>query len=112
VLAASLSAQQPAFDVASVKPSTAPANGWRFPPSGFSANEDLYWIIAAALEVEPRLTAIKIVSPPDQLKRILATRFEIEAKGEGNQRAMLRTLLAERFGLRTHSEIRQTPMYH
>jgi uncharacterized protein (TIGR03435 family) len=42
---------------------------------------------------------------------LLRTKFDINAVGEGDSQAMLRTLLAERFQLRTHTEIQEVPIY-
>ena len=106
-------AQQPAFEVASVRPSNGPAGGWQFPPSGgFTAQGvDLYTLVVTAFEIPLPLMKVKLVWPPEALKRILTTRFDIQAKGQGDQRALLRTLLVERFGLRSHTETRQMPVY-
>jgi len=107
-----LIAQQPAFDVASIKPSKTSDGRRQFLPSGFTAiGTEVYWLIVDAYEVDPIQARLKIIWPPELLKRILITPFDIQAKGEGDQRAMLRTLLAERFGLRAHTETRQVPIY-
>lgn len=101
---------QEQFEVASVKPSTLPGSGWGFTPSGFHANTEVYWVIAAAFEVPVGLAGVKIVYPR-RIEPVLFARFEIEARGEGNRPAMLRELLRERFGLRAGWETRQIPVF-
>ena len=110
-----LTGQRPTFDVASIKPSKIPDGRTQFLPSGFTAiGTDLYWIVVEAYGVKRIEARLKIPWPPERLKQILITPFDIQAKGEGGeaaQRAMLRTLLAERFGLKAHTETRQVPIY-
>jgi len=112
-LAIGLSAQEPAFEVASVKPSKATSGGFsRFYPPGavefFSTRLDQ--IIARAYGVELSQQRVRFVGGPEPLLR---SRFDLQAKGDpaNDSRAMLRTLLKERFGLRVHTEVRQVPLY-
>lgn len=106
-----LGAQQPAFDVASVKPSGSPGDGWRLSTPGAVSIKGvtLDFIITLAYEVPLSFQRVKFVW--SGYERILNMPFDIQAKGTGDPRAMLRTLLADRFGLRAHREIRQTPVY-
>ena len=104
--------QHSSFDVASVKPTNAPDGGWALSPSGevrFNSIP-LHRIIAVAYGVPLNVARVKFVGGSP---KILASSFTVHAKGSpGNdQLEMLRTLLAERFQLRTHTEIRQLPIY-
>jgi uncharacterized protein (TIGR03435 family) len=109
-----LSAQQPPqFDVASVKPNKSADNrvmigmqpGGRFTATNVSARQ----LITNAYRVQP----FQIVGGPSWIE---TDRFDIAAKGAGDvppdqMQAMLRGLLAERFGLVAHSESRDMPIY-
>jgi len=116
------------FEVASVKPALSPAElgrlaaqsggpppmprfGIQTQPGGrFSAGTStLKALIAEAFEVRD----YQIEGGPAWLT---TDYFEITANAgadatPGDVKAMLRTLLAERFGLRTHRDTRQAPMY-
>jgi len=106
----------PAFDVASVKPSDGAAgDGWAFNGRGgrfTAANVPLVHIIALAYGIPVQAQRFRIVGDNGLLSR----RFEIDARmtdglssAEISQR--VKSLLAERFALRAHSEVRQGPVY-
>ena len=110
-----------AFDVASVKPSNPnpdPANplsqiALMLPQPGgrlTATNTPLRMLIMAAFELkqEAQLTG----GPPD----LLAAKYDITAKAPvafiGKELPqLLRTLLADRFKLKTHTETRELPLY-
>jgi uncharacterized protein (TIGR03435 family) len=117
-------AMQPsvAFDVASVKASPPPrpnplglptAPSMEFVPGGFAASQaTLRDLIRRAYD----LPDVRVSGGPDW---IAVDRFEIAAKAElggpddvAAGRAMLRSLLADRFGLRAHTETRQLPVFY
>ena len=124
------SAQAPSdarrFEVASVKPSLSPYEQGRLAGQGqpvpalrfgiqtqpggrFLAGSSLKQLIAEAFEVKD----FQIEGGPVWLA---ADYFEITANAGADAtpadvKAMLRTLLAERFGLRTRNETRQAPVY-
>jgi uncharacterized protein (TIGR03435 family) len=111
------SAQAPApagasFDVASVKPNKEGGpSSVRVTPGGTLSvtNNNLRNIIRNAWNI----TNDQIVGGPDWID---SERFDITAKAsrpfsQDEARAMLKALLAERFGLVTHDEIRQLPVY-
>jgi uncharacterized protein (TIGR03435 family) len=107
----------PSFDVASVKPSP-PGDDrtiWDNPTAETFAvtNAELRPLIARAYGIEPMLERFVLVGGPE---KTLSLRFDIRAKPEGratpDQRIlMLRSLLASRFKLRTHTEIRVVPIF-
>ena len=97
-------AQEPEFEVASVKPNKSGSEiiGIRFPGVGqFNViNMPLREMIRFAYDLQP----MQIEGGPDWMS---SDRFDIVAKAEGRPtmpqvHAMLRSLLAERFALRTH----------
>jgi len=104
-------AAQPAFEVASIKPSTTDQNGssWRVQPGRVTmVNESIKQIIQAAYSVQDHQ-----YSGPAWLE---GERYNIDAKadskGDGKQLLlMLRTLLAERFKLVVHHETKSMPGY-
>jgi uncharacterized protein (TIGR03435 family) len=119
-LAAGLAAQAPqSFEVASVKPS-APDTGE--PGSAFPrmvpannrltiTNMPLRLLVRIALDVQD----FQVSGGPASL---MLSKFDISAKAEDgtelttkNTLAMLRTLLADRFKLKTHTEAREMPVY-
>ncbi len=135
--AASVSAQAPAesvaFEVASVKPTattatTGPAAArlFRVSPSGLVTltNHSTRQLIAVAYGIE---RAYERYSPEGGPAAVLSSRFDIAARMPGGAatpgaaateaplrataQMMLRSLLAERFGLRVRSEVRQVPVY-
>lgn len=117
--AASCFAQQAAFDVASVRPS---------PHAGNDLNEmhdgaELFRVTPGLLTIQGASLRICIewaygmppfqIQGPDWLKD---AGFDIVAKPSGpadedHLRLMLRTLLEQRFGLKTHSEHKEVPVY-
>ena len=116
LLAASLPrAQAPApaaFDVSSVKPNKdGGPSSVRVTPGGMLSvtNNNLRNIIRNAWNI----TNDQIVGGPDWID---SDRFDITAKAsapfkQDEARAMLQALLADRFGLATHMETRELPVY-
>jgi uncharacterized protein (TIGR03435 family) len=130
----SISAQQKAarFEVASVRPATAPATpgsgGVEFLPGGTvrATRVPIMFLVAVAYDTQSRF-----VNPAsDSIEKLLMERFAIDAKastsalppaaatfmatqrGEGAVlREMLKTLLTERFKLTAHFEKREFPIY-
>jgi uncharacterized protein (TIGR03435 family) len=102
----------PAFEVASVKPNKEGGpSSVRVTPGGMLTvtNNNLRNIIRNAWNI----TNDQIVGGPDWMD---SERFDITAKSSApfNQeqaRGMLQALLAERFGLVTHNETRELPVY-
>jgi uncharacterized protein (TIGR03435 family) len=131
---ASVSAQQkPArFEVASVRPATAPATpgsgGVEFLPGGtvHATRVPIMFLVAVAYDTQFRF----VNGGSESIEKQLMERFAIEAKastsalppaaatfmatqeGEGRVlREMLKTLLTERFKLTAHFEKRELPIY-
>jgi uncharacterized protein (TIGR03435 family) len=110
------SAQEPAFDVASVR-SMPDGQGFPFAQIGLqpggrvvAVNVTLRLLVRFAYQIED----YQLLNAPDWIGR---TRYEVNAlAGREVSRvealAMLRSMLAERFALRVHSESRQLPTYH
>jgi uncharacterized protein (TIGR03435 family) len=103
----------PAFEVASVKPSNPDAAGPMMPPVGgrFTAsNITLRELVLRAYE----LFDSQLDGGPDWQR---SRRFDIQAKtkdpvaGMTAMRPMLKTLLADRFMLKVHTERREMPIY-
>ena len=111
---ATVSAQEPAFEVASVRPSSDGAMALNVSIPGAATLEgiSLRYIIALAFNVDVRFTALNIDYAKISAER-LERSFTIRAKGDPqvDTRAMLRTLLKERFGLRYHTESREVSVY-
>ena len=121
-----VSAQAPAtptFDVASVKPNRSVGGGGTagFQPGGRfrSINITLQGLISTAFGTDRPLLVAQIVGGPDW---IATDRFDITAKmGSDASQDMkelyrqmpmlIRTLLEDRFKLKTHRETRQLPVY-
>ena len=108
-----LTAQEPSFEVASIKPNKSGSGmiGIRFPGVGqFSViNMPLREMIRFAYQVQ----LLQIEGGPDWVN---SDRFDIIAKAEARPtmsqvNAMLRSLLAERFALKIHKETREMPVY-
>ncbi len=108
---------QPSFDVASVKENTSRnENGqWGImPPTPGRlriANTPLRFILHYAFHIRDH----QLIGAPEWAD---SARFDISAtypddppRSEDDRRAMLRALLADRFGLTTHSERREMPIY-
>src|SRR5688572_459382 len=102
----------PAFEVASVKRNNTGAPGGSFvmPPGRFTAtNIPLRVLITNAYQ----LSFFQVVGGPDWVG---TDRFDIAAKAPDDAppeqtRAMVRTLLRDRFKLAVHMETRDTPIY-
>jgi uncharacterized protein (TIGR03435 family) len=105
-------APAPTFDVSSVKPNKdGGPSSVRVTPGGMLSvtNNTLRNIIRNAWNI----TNDQIVGGPEWID---TERFDITAKaskpfGQDEARAMLQALLAERFGLATHHETRELPVY-
>jgi uncharacterized protein (TIGR03435 family) len=106
----------PAFEVASVKPHQEPltriadfrASGPRLSLEGYSA----YYLILEAYRVRSYQLAFASANLPAY------DYYDIDAKAEGDGlptrdefREMIKTLLAERFKLKIHREMREIPVY-
>jgi uncharacterized protein (TIGR03435 family) len=111
----------PAFEVASVKPNRERSRSEvHLSPSGTlrMVNRPLSSIIAVAYDVgrpdtQPNLSRFTLLGGPSA---VLSRTFDIEAKAAPRTewtriRAMLRTLLADRFELRIRNEVRRIPLY-
>ena len=106
---------QPAFDVASVKENTSGSGaGGIAPPTPGRwriINTPLRFILLEAFNLRDH----ELLGSPEWTE---STAFDITATYSAepaltgqDTRAMLRTLLADRFGLKTHREMRELPMY-
>jgi hypothetical protein len=108
IVATAAGAQDPAFDVASVKvvgmgPTYRLTSGSHrlFPPGEASFSETrLRMIVGAAFEVPPQWQELRIVWPERLEPLRMGPKFDIQAKGDPRHGtpAMLRTLWKERFG--------------
>ena len=112
---------KPAFEVASIRQHVdrAPTVALMVNPDGGLAfrNVPLRWIIAIAYDFGPRgdrqdLSAYKLIGP----EQMLSLRFDITSRApvgatRNDAPAMLQMLLADRFRLRLHQEMRPTPVY-
>lgn len=113
--------KEPAFEAVSVKslganqrlgPGPLMLLGLRFTPSRVSGNSQIPALIEDAYSVKP----FQIVLPEMEAEDIALHVYEIAAvmpdgTSRANARAMLRSLLAERFGLRYHRETREISVY-
>ena len=114
ILTAALSFSQatPHFDVASIRPNTSADRGGTMRPiaGGYSArNLSVNNLIQAAYNVKPW----EIAGGPAW---VTTDRYDLDAKSEGNpsreeKLQMLGALLADRFQLKVHREMRQTTVY-
>jgi len=110
---------QPAFEVASIKPnnSSAPPNTLFRPGGGYeAANATLKAILSNAFDIPQR----QIVGGPNWID---SDRYDVNAKAESGlipqgdrdripkTREMLRNLLADRFQLLAHREMKEQPIY-
>lgn len=106
----------PAFEVASVKPSKddrPPFFSTRPQGTVVITGQELRTIVALAYGIDLRVARFVLRGGPEN---ILSARFDITGKPPddgppGQHLLMLRTLLAERFRLRSHTETRQMPIY-
>jgi uncharacterized protein (TIGR03435 family) len=113
ILALVAFAQNPAFDVASVKPSasdTARMNIQRDPAGGITfTNANLQTLIAMAYNVQ----SFQLAGGPPWLR---SRRFDVMAKAPASAPksqtwVMLQALLADRFQLEIHRETRELPIF-
>ncbi len=108
-----------AFEVASVRPTKSPRlpnfplnNGDAKPPGGrFSASFSLAIYISFAYKVEP----FDFREMSAQLPKWANDDYAIDAKADGNptkdqMRLMMQSLLADRFKLRVHFEVKEVPV--
>jgi uncharacterized protein (TIGR03435 family) len=115
------SAQSPAFEVAVIKPGPSMADALPLLQQGKlkagisidQARVDLGFVTLTALIVEAFKIKPHQISGPDWLSM---ERLDIQAKLPDSAAAdqvpqMLRTMLADRFGLRTHTEVRTLSAY-
>jgi uncharacterized protein (TIGR03435 family) len=106
---------QPSFDVASVKENTSVGDTGGFSPATPGrlriTNVPLRFILLHAFEVMDH----QLIGAPEWTESarydITATYPAELAATEAVRRAMLRTLLTTRFGLKTHRETREMPIY-
>ena len=118
----------PAFEVASVKRNTSGDSKMYFqvPASGTVnlVNATVRMIVREAYQIDPAMERYTLVIGSNSplvrgesiQEQMSAPRFDIQGKppadaAAGTQRAMLRTLLAERFKLRVHTETRSLPVH-
>jgi bla regulator protein blaR1 len=109
----------PRFEVASIKPSTGPT-GERGQPGGrYAATRPVRFFIADAFFFGTPLQMSRVLGGPDWIDSAL---YEVNAKASTELRAsadgpprelflMIRSLLQERFKLKTHMETRELPVY-
>jgi uncharacterized protein (TIGR03435 family) len=126
LVAAAVSAPVPAFvqqptvfEVASVKPSApgAPAGGIARPVNGMvrASGATLRQLVRYAYDIEPlQRRDPEPVGGPEWIDR---DRFDIQARGPADlsfpdSRLLMRSLLADRFALRTRTETRDLPVYY
>jgi uncharacterized protein (TIGR03435 family) len=112
-ISAQQTASDPAFEVATLRPSTSGNAGWRLQPQPGGRLTGTNVPAAALIRFAYNLPDFQISGGPGWLA---SDRFDIEAKAEGDppidqKRLMLRTLLAERFKLTVHTETRELPIY-
>ena len=105
-----LTAQTPRFEVISIRPNTdaVASGGTRHAPNRFTAIANT--LQELVLYAYSPLESTRLVSP-DWIRR---ERFDIVAtapEGIADFQAMVRNLLADRFGLRAHTENRRTQVY-
>jgi uncharacterized protein (TIGR03435 family) len=103
-------ALRPAFEVVSIKPSSATTiQNVRPQPGGLIADASPKILVQYAYGVQ----GYQIVGGPDFIQ---SARYRIDAKANGNPRrdqvfAMLQTLLEDRFQLQIHHETKDLPVY-
>ena len=120
--ATSLRAQEPQplprFEVASVKPSTGPA-GERGQPGGYTATRTAKFFIADAFFFGTPGQMARVIGGPEWIDSALyqintKTSTPLRGGPQGPPRdlfLMIRSLLQERFKLKTHMEMRELPVY-
>jgi uncharacterized protein (TIGR03435 family) len=120
--------KSPAFEIASIKQNVSgqPGASIRVPPAGTIrfTNVMLRVLIRDAYQVDAYTERFTLI--PGPYVRIIGSaaggpqtdvpRFDVQAKppvdsSPGERRAMMRTLLEDRFKLRVHRETRQMPVY-
>jgi uncharacterized protein (TIGR03435 family) len=118
----------PAFEIASVKRNLSGRIGGsiQVPPAGTLrfTNVPLRMLIRDAYEVDPYAESYKldsgpyagVIGRPSAGRQPDVPRFDVQGKPPDNsvpreRRAMMRTLLEDRFKLRVHRELRQMPVY-
>lgn len=111
------SAQQPSFEVASIKPNVSERTGGSAGPRGDSftaSNMPLKaLLIYAYSSLNAPLLNSQIIGGPDWIN----DRFDIQAKAGGaispeQARVMLQSLLEDRFQLKAHRDARELPVYN
>jgi uncharacterized protein (TIGR03435 family) len=121
-LSVAVSAQKPAFDVASVKTNQSGVTRWRVGADGTRDNITRFVATNATLRrliryAYSHLRQNEIVGGPGWID---TARFDVEAKPDTAAGAtpfeeiqlMVRTLLEDRFALKAHLETRQLPVFH
>ncbi len=115
------SAQKPSFEVASIRVNTSGSDGGSMGPRGnrlVAENVTLRNLLTYAYSpANGQFLDEQIIGGPDWAR---TDHFDIEAKAEGNARvvpgeqtkAMLQSLLEDRFQLRAHRETRDLPVYN
>ena len=109
----------PRFEVASVKPSTGPTGEQGQPGGRYIATRTVKFFIADAFFFGTPLQMSRVIGGPEWID---AARYEINAKAstefqrspDGPPRElflMIRSVLQERFKLKTHMETRELPVY-
>jgi uncharacterized protein (TIGR03435 family) len=104
------------FEVAAVRPSGPDrAPHYRIPDRGTVSivAQEIRTIIAFAYNIDLRMARFRLQGGSD---RVLSRRYDITAKipedaPSGETRTMLRSLLADRFKLRVHTEVKQVGIY-
>ncbi len=118
LLALTIHGQPPAFEVASIRLNTSGGGGGSMGPRGsgfFASNMPLRnLILYANTPPDVTLRNSQLIGGPDWT---ITDHFDIEAKAPeatpaGQFKAMLRTLLEERFQLKLHQETRELPVYN
>jgi uncharacterized protein (TIGR03435 family) len=115
VILSSAQAPPPSFDVASVKENTSGSSQGGFAPPTAGRMRITNTPLRFILEYAFQLRRHQLIGAPDWTESVS---FDITAtfpadppRTEDDQRAMLRALLVDRFGLRTHRERREIPIY-
>jgi uncharacterized protein (TIGR03435 family) len=112
-VAAQQAERVPAFEASTLRANTSGHTGWMLQPQPGGRLHGTNVPAAALIRFAYDLPDFQILGGPSWLA---SSRFDIAAKAESDasleqKRLMLRTLLAERFMLTTHSETRELPIY-